>query len=32
MTGQNDSDEDDFDESLDENLGPSQNNETSRKE
>jgi phosphotransferase system glucose/maltose/N-acetylglucosamine-specific IIC component len=32
MSGQNDSDEDDFDESLDENLGPSQNNEPSRKE
>jgi hypothetical protein len=32
MTSQNDSDEDDFDESLDENLGPSQNNEPSRKE
>ena len=32
MSSQNDSDEDDFDESLDENLGPSQNNEPSRKE
>ena len=32
MSNQNDSDEDDFDESLDENLGPSQNNEPSRKE
>jgi hypothetical protein len=32
MTSQNDSDEDDFDESLDEHLGPSQKNEPSRKE
>jgi hypothetical protein len=32
MSSQNESDEDDFDESLDENLGPSQNNEPSRKE